>query len=149
LEITEGILMRETEVTISTLQRLAELDIQIAVDDFGTGYSSMAYLKLFPVNKIKIDRAFVTEVTTDRGDAAIVNAVIGLAHGLGLTVAAEGVETSEQAAYLRAQGCDELQGYYFGRPMPAGAFEQRLAEIAGSHGTPAKAPPVASFAEAG
>jgi diguanylate cyclase (GGDEF)-like protein/PAS domain S-box-containing protein len=149
LEITEGILMRETEMTISTLRRLAELNIHIAVDDFGTGYSSMAYLKLFPVNKIKIDRAFVKEVTSDRGDAAIVNAVIGLAHGLGLSVAAEGVETFAQALYLRAQGCDELQGYYFGRPMPAGAFQQRLAEMARSPTTLAKAPPVASLAEAG
>jgi EAL domain-containing protein (putative c-di-GMP-specific phosphodiesterase class I) len=140
--------MRETEVTISTLRRLAELDIQIAVDDFGTGYSSMAYLKLFPVNKIKIDRTFVKEVTSDRGDAAIVSAVIGLAHGLGLTVAAEGVETFEQAVHLRAQGCDELQGYYFGRPMPAGAFQQRLAEMARSQSTPTKTLPVASLAEA-
>lgn len=148
LEITEGILMRETEVTIGTLRRLAELDVQIAVDDFGTGYSSMAYLKLFPVNKIKIDRTFVKEVTSDRGDAAIVSAVIGLAHGLGLTVAAEGVETLEQAVHLRAQGCDELQGYYFGRPMPAGAFQRRLAEMARSQRTPTKARPVASLAEA-
>ena len=149
LEITEGILMRETEVTINTLQRLAELDIQIAIDDFGTGYSSMAYLKLFPVNKIKIDRAFVREVTSDRGDAAIVNAVIGLAHGLGLTVAAEGVETFEQVVHLRAQGCDELQGYYFGRPMSAQAFQRRLAEIARSQGTTAKTLAVPSLAEVG
>ncbi|HET9664196.1 MAG TPA: EAL domain-containing protein, partial [Burkholderiales bacterium] len=136
LEITEGILMRETEMTISTLRRLTELGIQIAVDDFGTGYSSMAYLKRFPVNKIKIDRAFVTDVTTDPGDAAIVGAVIGLAHGLGLSVAAEGVETFDQAAHLRARGCDELQGYYFGRPMRAGSFQQRLAEMRGSQSTP-------------
>jgi EAL domain-containing protein (putative c-di-GMP-specific phosphodiesterase class I) len=146
LEITESILMRETEVTINTLRRLAELGIQIAVDDFGTGYSSMAYLKRFPVSKIKIDRAFVTEVTTDRGDSAIVGAVIGLAHGLGLTVAAEGVETLEQAEHLRARGCDELQGYYFGRPMSAAFFQQRLAAMTGSPSAP-KELPALSLAE--
>ena len=134
-------------MTINTLRRLAELGIQIAVDDFGTGYSSMAYLKRFPVSKIKIDRAFVTDVTTDRGDAAIVGAVIGLAHGLGLTVAAEGVETLEQAEHLRARGCDELQGYYFGRPMTAALFQQRLAAMNGSPGTPKELLPALSLAE--
>ena len=148
LEITEGILMRETELTISTLRRLAELGIQIAVDDFGTGYSSMAYLKRFPVNKIKIDRAFVTDVTSDRGDAAIVGAVIGLAHGLGLAVAAEGVETYQQAAHLRARGCDELQGYYFGRPMTARSFQQRLAEMRRSQSASKELLPALSLAEA-
>ncbi|MGH6942851.1 MAG: putative bifunctional diguanylate cyclase/phosphodiesterase, partial [Geminicoccaceae bacterium] len=130
LEITEGVLMRDSEATMATLRRLSQLGIQIAVDDFGTGYSSMAYLKRFSVNKIKIDQAFVADVTTDRGDAAIVNAVISLAHGLDLTVAAEGVERFGQADYLRAHGCDELQGYYFGRPMPASEFEQRLRQVA-------------------
>jgi diguanylate cyclase (GGDEF)-like protein/PAS domain S-box-containing protein len=130
LEITEGVLMRDTDATMTTLRRLTQLGIRIAVDDFGTGYSSMAYLKRFPVTKIKIDKAFVAEVTSDRGDAAIVNAVINLAHGLGLSVAAEGVERLGQADYLRARGCDELQGYYFGRPMPAAEFEQRLRQIA-------------------
>jgi EAL domain-containing protein (putative c-di-GMP-specific phosphodiesterase class I) len=131
LEITEGVLMRDTEATMTTLRRLTQLGVQIAVDDFGTGYSSMAYLKRFPVTKIKIDQAFVTDVTSDRGDAAIADAVISLAHGLGLTVAAEGVERLEQADYLRARGCDELQGYYFGRPMPASDFERHLRESAG------------------
>lgn len=128
LEITEGVLMRDTEMTMVTLRQLAELGVQIAIDDFGTGYSSMAYLKRFPATKIKIDQAFVTDITSDRGDAAIADAVISLAHGLGLMVAAEGVETLEQAEYLRARGCDELQGYYFGRPMPAREFEQLLKE---------------------
>jgi diguanylate cyclase (GGDEF)-like protein/PAS domain S-box-containing protein len=146
LEITEGVLMRDTEATMTTLRRLTQLGIQIAVDDFGTGYSSMAYLKRFPVTKIKIDQAFVTDVTSDRGDAAIADAVISLAHGLGLTVAAEGVERLEQANYLRARGCDELQGFYFGRPMPASAFEQRLREIAG--GRPASPLGHPAFADA-
>jgi EAL domain-containing protein (putative c-di-GMP-specific phosphodiesterase class I) len=126
LEITEGILMRDTETATTLLRRLSEEGISIAVDDFGTGYSSMAYLKRFPVSKIKIDRAFVADLTKDRGDAAIVNAIIKLGHGLGLRVSAEGVETAEQMWHLRRQGCNELQGYYFGRPMPAEGLEQYL-----------------------
>ena len=126
LEITEGILMRDTDLAVATLHRMKEAQISIAVDDFGTGYSSMAYLKNFPVSKIKIDRAFVTDVTRDPGDAAIVNAVTRLAHGLGLKVSAEGVETIEQVWHLRRQGCDELQGYYFGRAMPAGELTKWL-----------------------
>ncbi|MGH6885790.1 MAG: putative bifunctional diguanylate cyclase/phosphodiesterase, partial [Geminicoccales bacterium] len=143
LEITEGVLMRDTEATMSKLRRLSQLGIRIAVDDFGTGYSSLAYLKRFPVAKIKIDKAFVAEVTSDRGDAAIVNAVINLAHGLGLTVAAEGVERLEQADYLRARGCDEFQGYYFGRPMPAVELEQRLRQLADERSASAADPQAA------
>ena len=116
LEITEGLLMRDMTGTTATLRRLADLGLRIALDDFGTGYSSMSYLKRFPVHKIKIDRAFVTGIADDRGDAAIVRAVTCLAHDLDLTVSAEGVETPEQVARLRALGCDELQGYYFGPP---------------------------------
>lgn len=126
LEITEGVLMKDAEAAVATLQQLTKFGIRIALDDFGTGYSSMGYLKRFPVHKIKIDRTFITEVVTDPGDAAIVEAVVRLAHGLGLTVTAEGVETSEQVDRLRLIGCTELQGYYFGRPMPAIEMEQKL-----------------------
>jgi EAL domain-containing protein (putative c-di-GMP-specific phosphodiesterase class I) len=149
LEITEGLLMRDTTGTTATLRRLADLGIRIALDDFGTGYSSMSYLKRFPVHKIKIDRAFVTGIADDRGDAAIVRAVTCLAHDLDLTVSAEGVETPEQVARLRALGCDELQGYYFGRPMPASDFAARIHELTASrdeswppaHASPTIAPP--------
>ena len=126
LEITEGLLMRDTDLAVATLRRMNAAGISIAIDDFGTGYSSMSYLKRFPVSKVKIDRAFITEVTRDRGDAAIVNAVISLAHGLGLKVSAEGVETVDQMWHLCRQGCDEIQGYYFGRPMPAPEFAAYL-----------------------
>jgi diguanylate cyclase (GGDEF)-like protein/PAS domain S-box-containing protein len=126
VEITESVLLRDTVLTRTLLQRLADLGVGVALDDFGTGYSSMSYLKRFPVTKVKIDRAFVAEVTKDEGDAAIVKAVIGLAHGLGLRVTAEGVETPAQASVLRAYGCDELQGFLFGRPMPAQQFAFRL-----------------------
>lgn len=128
LEITEGILMRDTDLAVAALHRMSAAGISIAIDDFGTGYSSMAYLKRFPVSKVKIDRAFVSEVTRDRGDAAIVSAVISLAHGLGLKVSAEGVETIEQMWHLCRHGCDEIQGYYFGWPMPADQFAAYLCD---------------------
>lgn len=122
LELTESFLMENAGTTINTLKQLHDLDLELAIDDFGTGYSSLAYLKRFPVNKIKIDRSFVNDISTDNEDAVIVQSVISLGHSLGLKVIAEGLETEEQLAFLQLHGCDEVQGYYYGKPMPAEEF---------------------------
>ena len=120
LEITETMMMRERDSkVIPALQGLNDLGVEIAVDDFGTGYASLTYLRRFPVSKVKVDRSFVAGIVDDRDDRAIVQAVIGLGHGLNMTVTAEGVETREQVEILRGWQCDEAQGYYFGRPVPA------------------------------
>ncbi|QGZ42038.1 PAS domain S-box-containing protein/diguanylate cyclase (GGDEF)-like protein [Pseudoduganella flava] len=128
LELTESSLMSNAEETITMLQNLKGLGIKISIDDFGTGYSSLAYLKRFPIDKLKIDIAFVREVTSNPDDAAIVLAIINMAHSMKLKVIAEGVEKDAQLAYLRRHDCDEMQGYYFSRPVPADDFELMLRE---------------------
>jgi diguanylate cyclase (GGDEF)-like protein len=118
-EITESVLMDDAETVLDIIKRVRALGVQFAIDDFGTGYSSLGYLKRFQVDSVKIDRAFVMGLGSDSGDAAIVSAVIGLAHALGLRVTAEGVETQDQLAALIALECDDAQGYFFSPPQPA------------------------------
>ena len=126
LELTESFIMHGTETVIGTLHKLKDLGLSLSIDDFGTGYSSLSYLKRFPIDTLKIDQAFVRDITHDENDAAIVKAIISMAHSLKMTVIAEGVETEEQFAFLEANDCDEIQGYYFSRPVPATAFEEML-----------------------
>ena len=126
LEVTESALMCDTERTIATLARLRALGVRIAIDDFGTGYSSLAYLKRFPVDLLKIDIAFIRELTHNPDDAALVDAIIAMAHSLHLDVIAEGVETEAQLTYLARRRCDKIQGYYFSRPLPAAQYTQLL-----------------------
>ncbi len=122
IELTESLLMQDVEEGIVILQALKDLGLHVSIDDFGTGFSSLSYLKRLPVDKLKIDQSFVKDLTTDPGDAAIVTSMITLAHNLDLTVIAEGVESPEQIGFLRAERCDEIQGYYISKPMPADTF---------------------------
>jgi len=126
LEITESAAMQDPERSRTLLRELRARGIKVAIDDFGTGYSSLSYLKLFEIDRIKIDRGFVKDIETDPNDAVIVAATIALAHSLGLGVVAEGVETQAQCDFLRAKQCEEAQGYLFAKPMPAGAFEAMM-----------------------
>ena len=126
LELTESIIMQNAEFTIQALSQLQTMGVKIAIDDFGTGYSSLSYLKHFPVNTIKIDRCFIENVLTDRHDASIALAIIDLAHSLSLKVIAEGVETEEQVQFLKENGCDQMQGYFFSPPIPATEFEKMV-----------------------
>jgi diguanylate cyclase (GGDEF)-like protein/PAS domain S-box-containing protein len=119
LEITESTAMQNTERTVATLRALREMGVRIAIDDFGTGHSSLNYLRSFPLDTVKIDQAFIHEIESSPSDRAIVSAIIAMAHGLNLRVTAEGVETEEQLKFLRESGCEEVQGYLFGRPAPA------------------------------
>ena len=126
LELTESVLMKHADYTASILTTLRDRGVQVAVDDFGTGYSSLSYLRKFPIDALKIDQSFVGQITTVPDEIIIVKAVIALGRSLKLRVVAEGVETQEQLAFLRAYQCDEAQGYYFSRPVPAAQFAQLL-----------------------
>ncbi len=117
LEITETVIMQHAETTIATLKRLSATGVTFAIDDFGTGYSSLSYLKRFPIDAVKIDRSFVRDIPGDPDDMAIAKAIVTMAHSLGIRVIAEGVETPDQLGFLRQQGCDAIQGYYFSRPV--------------------------------
>jgi diguanylate cyclase len=123
LEVTEGLLIKDTSGALATLERLKSLGVQIAMDDFGTGYSSLTYLRMFPFDKVKIDQGFVRDMIENPQAMAIIRSVIGLGHGLGVPVVAEGVETQAQLDALRAEGCDQVQGYFIARPNPIGYFE--------------------------
>lgn len=126
LEITEGVLMRDPQATTRALNQIKGLGVNIAVDDFGTGYSSLGYLKQFPVDVLKIDRSFIAELPGEPDDGAIIRAIVSMAHNLEISVVAEGVETREQFAYLRECGCDFVQGFLFGRPMPAAQVAREM-----------------------
>ena len=122
LELTEGVAMHDPQAAISIMNKLHELGIRMSIDDFGTGYSSLSYLKKFQIYKLKIDQSFVRDISTDIEDKAIVSAVINMAKSLGLKTIAEGVETEGQLAFLRENGCEEVQGYYYSKPLPAEQF---------------------------
>ena len=126
IEITESVLLHNKEATLAVLHQLRALGIRIAMDDFGTGYSSLTYLQSFPFDKIKIDRSFVKNITEDSSSLNIVRAVAALANGMGMTATAEGVETAEQLHSIASEGCTEMQGFLFSRPLPAAEIERQF-----------------------
>jgi EAL domain-containing protein (putative c-di-GMP-specific phosphodiesterase class I) len=130
LELTESMLVNHEKESTDLLHALRATGLHLAVDDFGTGYSSFSYLKHFPLDALKIDRSFVREIATHPDDAAITTAIIAMGHALGLKVVAEGVETDEQRTLLKRQGCDEMQGYLFSRPVCAADFAKLIAKPA-------------------
>jgi len=122
LELTESVLINDIEVALANVRQLKQLGVKLSIDDFGTGYSSLSYLKRFAVDKLKIDQSFVRDLVRNPDDAAIVRAIIQMASGLSLRTLAEGVEDEATLAILREFGCEDAQGYYFARPMPAAAL---------------------------
>ena len=129
LELTESVLMDNTELNVNTLRELRALGVELAIDDFGTGYSSLNYLKHFPISTLKLDRSFVHGLGNDEADAAIAQSAIGLAHALNLRVTAEGIELDEQLTQLRRMGCDRGQGFHFSRPVPASELEELVEQL--------------------
>jgi EAL domain-containing protein (putative c-di-GMP-specific phosphodiesterase class I) len=125
LEITESVIMQDVNQSIGSLLAIRALGVAIAIDDFGTGFSSLSYLAKLPVDTLKIDRSFVVEMVSATGGLTLVSVIINLAHALKLNTVAEGVETEEQLRQLRSLGCDEMQGYLFGKPVPVEIFEQK------------------------
>src|SRR6202790_393436 len=138
LEITEGVLIEDFDRGLALLRRLKALGVRISMDDFGSGYSSLSYLQAFPFDKIKIDRAFVMNLGRNPQSAAIVRAVIGLGHGLEMSIVAEGVETQEQLGFLSEEGCDAVQGYFIGRPLPIGQYAALVGRSGGNTVEPAR-----------
>jgi diguanylate cyclase (GGDEF)-like protein len=128
IEITESMIMEDVAQSIATLRAIRELGVRIAIDDFGTGFSSLGYLAKLPVDTLKIDRSFVSEMTASQGGLALVSTIINLAHSLKLNVVAEGVETEEQSRLLRLLNCDQMQGFLFSKPVPVDVFEARFLE---------------------
>jgi EAL domain-containing protein (putative c-di-GMP-specific phosphodiesterase class I) len=128
LELTESSVMKDPEQAIEKLHELKLMGIRVAIDDFGTGYSSLNYLKRFPIDTLKIDKSFVSDICKDPHDTAIVRAIITLGHALDLTVVAEGVETQEQLQYLSSLDCDVVQGFLFSKSLTVSAFEELLVE---------------------
>ena len=124
LELTEAVAMKAPELAAQTMQALGQQGVRLSIDDFGTGYSSLSYLKRFNIHKLKIDQSFVRDISSDPDDQAIATAIVQMAHSLGMTTIAEGVETAEQLDFLRSRGCDQIQGYHFSRPLLPLAFEQ-------------------------
>ena len=138
LEITEGVLIEDFDRGLALLRRLKALGVRISMDDFGSGYSSLSYLQAFPFDKIKVDRAFVMNLGRNHQSAAIVRAVIGLGHGLEMSIVAEGVETQEQLSFLSDEGCDAVQGYFIGRPQPIGQYAALVGRSGGNTVEPAR-----------
>jgi EAL domain-containing protein (putative c-di-GMP-specific phosphodiesterase class I) len=128
LEITESVMMRDPLASLEAMKVFRGKDIHLVIDDFGTGYSSLSYLKRFPVDTLKVDKSFVDGLGKDAESTAIVGAIISLAKSLGMRVTAEGIETQEQLVRLRMLSCDQGQGYFFSRPLPAAQAEELLAK---------------------